>query len=191
VNSKLLKFSDDEFGNVQKKMEGVPYMVGVGSLMYAMLAMRFDIAFAMSILSQFMSKASPPHWMVIKHVMRYLKGTLDFKLYLRGKDIVLRGFYNANWTRDANDMQSTLNPKPYMTTSQCMKETVWFRQLLADCGRTFIMCNNQVYIVLAKIPMHHSRTKYINIQHHFIKEKLDTQEICLKYCLTEDMIWTL
>ena len=74
VDSKLLKLSDEV-------MEGVLYKVGIGSLMYAM---RADIAFAASTVSQFMSKAGPPHWMAAKCIMRYLKGTLDVKLYLGG-----------------------------------------------------------------------------------------------------------
>ena len=96
VNFKLLKLSDDEFMNVQRKMEGIPYKAGVGSLMYAMVAMRVNIALAVSTVSQFMSKGCPPHWMAVKRIMRYLKGTLDFKLCLGGKDIVLRGFYNIH-----------------------------------------------------------------------------------------------
>ena len=43
-------------------------------------------------------------------------------------------------------------------------------------------------LCIANNSTHHSRTKYINVQHLFIREKLETQEICLKYCPTEDMI---
>ena len=80
VNSNLLKLSDDEIVNVQTEMEGVPYKAGVGSLIFAMMGTGADISFAMSTVSQFMSKAGPPHWMAMKHIMRYSKGTLDFKL---------------------------------------------------------------------------------------------------------------
>ena len=73
-----------EFGNLQREMEGVPYKAGIGSLMYAMVATRANIAFAVSTVSQSMSEACPPHWMAMQHIMRYLKGTLDFKLCLRG-----------------------------------------------------------------------------------------------------------
>jgi hypothetical protein len=91
-NLRLLKLSDEEFGNVQRKMEGVPYKAGVGSLIYAMLVMKADIAFVVSIVSQFMLKAAPPHWMAVKRIMRYLKSTLDFKLCLGCKDIALRDY---------------------------------------------------------------------------------------------------
>ena len=58
-------------------MEGVPYKAGVRSLVYAMVAMRADIAFAVSTVSQFISRTNPPYWMPMKHIMRYLKGHFE------------------------------------------------------------------------------------------------------------------
>ena len=95
ANSKL-KLMDKKFGNVQRKMKSVLYKARVGSLIFAMVDTRADIIFAVSTVSQFMSKAGPPHWMVVKHIMRYLKGTLDFKSCLDGKDIALREFCNVD-----------------------------------------------------------------------------------------------
>ena len=88
-------------------MESVPYKSIVGSLMYAMVATRADISFAVSTVSEFISKARPPHWMAVKRIMRYLKGTLDFKLCLRCKKIMLRCFCDIDWVGDANDQRST------------------------------------------------------------------------------------
>ena len=81
----------------------------------------------------------------------------------------------------------------YMTTSHCTKEVILLRQLLAYVGfmqerATSIMCNNQGCIAFAKNPTHHSCTKQINVQHHFIWEKLGEGEISLKCCPMEDMI---
>ena len=50
------------------------------------------------------------------------------------------------------------------------------------------MCDNQGCIALANNSTHHFCTKHIDVQHHFIREKLENQEIFLKYCPTEDMI---
>ena len=80
-----------------------------------------------------------------------------------------------------------------MATSHCIKEMIWFWQLLADGGDvqegpTSIMCDNQECIALAKNLTLHSCTKHIDVQHHFIREKLENKEICLKYYPTEDMI---
>ena len=79
ANSNLLRISNEEFVNVQMEMKGVPYNPMGGSLMNVMVTTRADIAFAVSIVSQFMSKAGPAHWMAVLCIMRYLKGTLDFK----------------------------------------------------------------------------------------------------------------
>ena len=73
-----------------------------------------------------------------------------------------------------------------MATSQCTNEGIWLQQLLADVGyvqegTTTIMCDNQGCIQLAKNLMHHYRTKHIDIQLHFIREKLETEEISLSY----------
>ena len=51
-------------------MEGVPYKAEVGFLIYARVATRADISFAVSTVIQFMSKVSPLHWMAMKRIMR-------------------------------------------------------------------------------------------------------------------------
>ena len=56
-------------------------------------------------------------------------------------------------------------------------------------GLTSIMCNNQGCIAqIVEKFTHHYCTKHIDVQHHFIREKLEHQKICLKYCPTEDMV---
>ena len=53
---------------------------------------------------------------------------------------------------------------------------------------TIIYEDNQSCIALAKNPIHHARSKHIDIQYHFIREKVELGEIELKYMATEDMI---
>jgi hypothetical protein len=107
ANSKLFKLSDEEFGNVQMEMEGKPYKAAVGSLMYAMMGTRPDLAFTVSTVSQFMAKAGPSHWMAVKRILRYLKGSLELKLYLGVNDISSVGFCDADRAGDTNDRRST------------------------------------------------------------------------------------
>jgi hypothetical protein len=218
VKGSLLKLSDEEFKEVEEEMKAIPYKAAVGSLMYAMVATRADLAFPVSMVSQFMAKAGPQHWMAVKRILRYLKGTIDYKLCLGGKDIELRGYCDADWAGDVNERRSTTGyvffvgdgaiswnckrqptiavsttEAEYMATSHCLKEALWLRQLLEDVGfvqrgATRIMCDNQGCIALAKDPKHHSRTKHIDVQHHFIREKLENREVSLLYCPTEDMV---
>jgi hypothetical protein len=218
AKTQLVKLKEDEEHQHLHEMHGVPYKEAVGSLMYAMVATRADLAFAVSMVSQFMSRPGPLHWAAVKRIMRYLKGTLDLKLCLGGKDISLKGYCDADWGGDLDTRRSTTgyvfffgvgsiswNSKrqptvalstteaEYMATTQAAKEAIWLRQLLADIGcmhemTTTIMSDNQGSIALAKNPKHHSRTKHIDVQHHFIREKVDMEVIELKYCPTQFMV---
>ena len=84
-------------------MKGVAYKAKVRSFMYAMVATRPNLAFAVNTVSEIIVKASSSHWIAVKCIMRYLKGILAFKLCPGGKDIVLRRFCNTDWIENAND----------------------------------------------------------------------------------------
>ena len=90
VNLKLLNFCMENLEMCRIKMKGITYEARVGSLIYTTVATRANITFKVSTVSQFTLKVGPPHWMAVRHIMRYLKGTLDFKLCVGGKDIALR-----------------------------------------------------------------------------------------------------
>ena len=51
---------------------------------------------------------------------------------------------------------------------------------------TILKCDNHSSIKLAHIPIYHARTKHIEIQHHFVREKIQSNEIDLIYCNTND-----
>jgi len=86
-------------------MSRVPYASVVGTLMYAMVCTRPDIAYAVGVLSRFMSKPGKEHWTATKRVFMYLCGTSDYGLCYQGRlglDRVLdiRGFVDADWAGD-------------------------------------------------------------------------------------------
>ena len=51
-----------------------------------------------------------------------------------------------------------------------------------------LKCDNQSSIKLAHNPIYHARTKHIEIQHHFVREKIQSKEIDLIYCNTPDNV---
>jgi hypothetical protein len=61
-------------------MENIPYINAVGSLMYLATMTRPDIAYTVGVLARFNSNPGMAHWKAVKHLFRYLKGTLDMKL---------------------------------------------------------------------------------------------------------------
>jgi hypothetical protein len=61
-------------------MQNTPYLNAVGSLQYLATMTRPDIAYAVSCLGRFNSSPGPKHWAAVKHLLRYCKGTMDYKL---------------------------------------------------------------------------------------------------------------
>ena len=91
-----------------EQMRSVPYSSAVGAVMYAMLGTRPDIAYAVSVLSQFMQEPRLEHWQALKRVLRYLKGTSHYKLTYDGRlSSQLVGYTDSNWAGDKGDRRST------------------------------------------------------------------------------------
>lgn len=84
----------------------------------------------------------------------------------------------------------------YIGQTQATKEAVWLRNLLAeltdmdecDIPTTVIYCDNQGAIALAKNPKFHGRSKHIDIQHHYVREKVEDGTVGLKYIETSKQI---
>ena len=78
-----VKLSADQCPKTQEEEEGmshVPYASAVGSLMYAMVCTRPDIPHVVGVLSKYMSKPRKEHWIAVKRVFRYLRGTTIYGL---------------------------------------------------------------------------------------------------------------
>ena len=61
-------------------MKEIPYLSAVGALMYLAVSTRPDIAYATGVLARFSSNPGLAHWKAVKHLLRYVKGTMDVKL---------------------------------------------------------------------------------------------------------------
>ena len=69
---------------------------------------RPNICYAVNTLSQFMVKPKRAHWATTKHVLRYLRGTIELGLkYTHDNDVRLSGFTDANWVGSSVDRKST------------------------------------------------------------------------------------
>ena len=65
-----------------------------------------------------------------------------------------------------------------MVATQATKEAIQLQGLLTELGRNKdkpvpIQIDNQSYIALVKNPEYYARTKHIDIQYHFIREKVE------------------
>ena len=80
-----------------------------------------------------------------------------------------------------------------MAACGAVQEAIHLRQLLNDLGYvqdkpTVIFEDNQGCIALTENPVFHRRTKHIDIRYHFIREKVASGEVVLKYVPTADQL---
>ena len=59
----------------------VTYLSAIGALMYLANYTRSDIAFSVNLLARYSLASTKSHWNKIKHVLRYLRGTCDMRLF--------------------------------------------------------------------------------------------------------------
>ena len=89
------------------------YIHIIGSLMYLMNT-RLDICFAVNTLSQYLDEPRHVHLVAAKHVMRYLKGTIDYGLsYTRYYDFRLYGYTDSDWEGNVSDRKSQEDASVY------------------------------------------------------------------------------
>ncbi|KAL8096581.1 hypothetical protein AgCh_037515 [Apium graveolens] len=76
----------------------VPYLSAIGALMYLANNTRPDIAFAVNLLARFSSDPTKRHWDGIKHIFRYLRGTIDLGLFFPNNSrSLLVGYADAGY----------------------------------------------------------------------------------------------
>lgn len=79
----------------------------IGSLLHLMNFSRPDIAYAVGRLSRYTHSPGKDHWKEIAHLMRYLRGTINYGITYSGFPAVLEGYCDANWISDSDETKST------------------------------------------------------------------------------------
>ncbi|KAK8635371.1 hypothetical protein V6N13_004110 [Hibiscus sabdariffa] len=95
------------FKNKESCVSQTEYAKIIGSLMFLMNCTRPDIAYAVSRLSRYTHNPSNEHWIALKRLLKYLRGTMDWKLNFVGFPAVLEGYCDANWVSDNDEVSST------------------------------------------------------------------------------------
>ena len=150
---KLTKAKDD---NVIIDKER--YQSAVGSLLYLSTWTRPDITYAVSNVAKFCSKPTKEHWIAVKRILSYLKGTTELCLwYVRGQASDSLGFSDAGWAGDRTDRRSTSGyvfqigeaaiswrskqqsyvalctaEAEYIALASASQEAIWLQRLLND-----------------------------------------------------------
>jgi hypothetical protein len=86
---------------------------------------------------------------------------------------------------------STVEAK-YVAASACCAQLLWMKQTLNDYGCRFtkipLLCDNESAIKLANNPVSHSRTKHIDIHHHFLRDHETKGDIAIHHVSTKKQL---
>jgi hypothetical protein len=193
------------------------YRQTVGALQYCTL-MWLDIAFFVNQLCQHMHNPSTLHWTAAKRVLRYLKGTIDHGLWYTKGPLTLQAFCDSDWAGNPDDRRSTTGfgillgsslvswtakkqsvvarsstEAEYRAMAVATADLFWLRMLFKDlCIPLFctpiLWCDNIGALALASNPVYHARTKHIEVDYHFIREKVLNRDISIKFISTHDQL---
>jgi hypothetical protein len=84
-----------------------PYSSTIGSLMYAMVCSRPDIAHAVGVVRRYMKNLGKEYWEIVKWILRYFKGTSTHALCFGGSDTILHGYVDSYMEDDKDRRRST------------------------------------------------------------------------------------
>ena len=89
-------------------MKAFTYASAVGSLQYAQVCTRPDLAFVTGILGRYQSNPGQAHWIMVKKALRYVQGTKGLMLTYRKSDsLEIEGYSDADFAGDIDDRKST------------------------------------------------------------------------------------
>ncbi|CAN6726700.1 unnamed protein product [Malus baccata var. baccata] len=191
------------------------YRSVVGALQYLTFA-RPDIAFSVHQVCQFMQQPMIAHFTAVKRILRYLKGTIHHGLCYSHGPLQLKAFSDADWAGDPNDRRSTTgmavflgnNPiswsskkqltvsrssteAEYRALSSTSAELDWIQQLLVFLqvplsSPPVLFCDNLSAIALAFNPVQHQRTKHIEVDVHFVRERVAKKQLSVQFVSSKE-----
>lgn len=186
----------------------------VGSLQYLTIT-KPELSHAVNYVCQFMHSPTQSHFASVKRILRYVKGTLHQGLCFTPSSLFMTAFCDADWAGNQFDRRSTSGfcvflgdniiswsakkqhtvarsstEAEYRALAQTTAELMWLQQLLKDLcvsldGVPVIFCDNLSAIALASNPIFHARTKHIEVDYHFIREKVLAKQVCVQHVSSE------
>ncbi|GJX11660.1 retrovirus-related pol polyprotein from transposon TNT 1-94 [Tanacetum coccineum] len=200
-----------------ESVDSTKYRGMIGSLLY-LTASRPDIMFSVCLCARFQEAPKTPHLEAVKRIFRYIKGTTHLGLwYPKGTDIETVVYANSDHAGDYVDRKSTsgictfvgccltswfskkqtalaisTTEAEYVSAGKACQQALWMKQALINYDVRLddvpIMCDNKGAIDLSKNPVQHSRTKHIEIRHHFLRDIVQKGHISIEKVLYVDNI---
>ncbi|GJZ86331.1 putative reverse transcriptase, RNA-dependent DNA polymerase [Tanacetum coccineum] len=155
------------------------YRSMIGSLMY-LTSSRPDIMFVVCACARFQVTPKVSHLHAMKRIFRYLKGQPKLGLwYPKDSPFDLEAYTNSDYAGASLDRKSTTGE--YVAASSCCEQVLWIQNQMMDYGYNFmntkIFIDNESTICIVKNPVFQSKTKHIEIRHHFIRDSYEKRLI--------------
>ncbi|GJZ63351.1 ribonuclease H-like domain-containing protein [Tanacetum coccineum] len=157
------------------------YRSMIGFLMY-LTASRPDIMFVVYACSRFQVTPKTSHLNAVKRIFRYLKGKPKLGLwYPRVSSFDLEAYSDSDYPGANLDRKSTTREAEYVVAANCCRQVLWIQNQMLNYGFNFmntkIYTDNESTICIVKNPIFHSKTKHIEIRHHFIRDAYEKKLI--------------
>ncbi|KAH9782974.1 hypothetical protein KPL71_009140 [Citrus sinensis] len=165
--------------------------------------------------SRYMANPGGEHWIAMKRILRYIRGTSDVALCYGGSEFTVRGYVDSDFAGDLDKRKSTTGyvftlagatvswvsklqtvvalsttEAEYMAATQACKEAIWIQRLLEELGhkqeKISVFCDSQSALHIARNPVFHSRTKHIGVQYHFVREVVEDGSVDLQKIHTKE-----
>ncbi len=198
----------------EKSVNTTLYRGMIGSLLY-LTASRPDIMFSVCLCARFQANPKESHLCAVKRIFRYLNGTKDLGLwYPKTTSFELVSYSDADFAGCKIDRKSTSGTchflghslvswfskkqnsvalstaeAEYIAAGSSCAQTLYMKQQLEDFKISFqntpIFCDNTSAICLTRNPILHSRTKHIEIRHHFLRDHVQKGDVRLEFISTD------
>nr|GEV46588.1 hypothetical protein [Tanacetum cinerariifolium] len=153
------------------------YRSMIGSLMY-LTSSRLDIMFVVCACSSFQVQPKVSHMHAVKRIFTYLKGQPTLGLwYTKNLPLELIAYSDSDYAGASIDRKSTTGGFQFLGSRliswQCKKQTI----VANSTTETQIHVDNESVICVVKNHVYHSKTKHIEIRHHFIRDSYEKRLI--------------
>ncbi|WVZ70699.1 hypothetical protein U9M48_019342 [Paspalum notatum var. saurae] len=199
------------------KVDQTHYRSIIGSLLY-LCASRPNIMFSVCLCARFQADPKESHLTTVKRILRYLKHTPSIGLwYPKGASFELLGYADSDFagcrverkstsggcyllghslvwwsSKKQNCISLSTAEVEYIAAGSSCAQLLYMKQTLKDYGveltRIPLLCDNESAVKLANNPVQHSRTKHIDIHHHFIRDHVAKGNILLRNVGTKEQL---
>ncbi|WVZ89077.1 LOW QUALITY PROTEIN: hypothetical protein U9M48_035533 [Paspalum notatum var. saurae] len=199
------------------KVDQTLYRSMIGSLLY-LCASRPDIMFSVCLCARFQADPKESHLTAVRRILRYLKHTPSIGLwYPKGASFELLGYTDSDFAECRVERKSTSRgcyllgrslvswfskkqncvslstaEAEYIAAGSSCAQLLYMKQTLKDYGvelsRIPLLCDNESPVKLTNNPVQHSRTKHIDIRHHFIGDHVTKGDILLRNVGTKEQL---